>query len=377
MGDFTMPALGASMETGTLVQWLKQPGDAVKRGEIIAVVDTEKGAIEIEVFEDGVVTDLVVAPGTPVPVGTVLAHIAASTTLPPGAGPPLPPGPGQAEPRRRAVSPAARRRATEIHVDLEAAVGTGPDGAVTLADVEKLAPAAAGEREKAEQPAAPPKDDLMRHAIATAMARSKREIPHAYLGATIDVTRALEWMTAANTQRSVTERLLPAALLLRATVAAVADAPEVNGHWLDGRSRASAAVHLGVAITLRGGGLVAPAIRDAHLLDLDGLRRSLGDLVSRARSNALRGSDVGDATLTVTNLGDQGVDSVFGIIVPPQVAIVGFGRIVERPAVVDGRILPRRMVTASLSFDHRVLDGHRAGLFLASVDRRLQHPEAL
>jgi len=365
MSDFKMPALGASMETGTLVQWLKQPGDAVKRGDIIAVVDTEKGAIEIEVFEDGVISDLVVAPGTPVPVGTVLAHIAR----------------GKGEPRRRAVSPAARRRAAELHVDLESVPGTGPDGAVTLADVEQrgaaIAPAAPAAPAPGTLPSTPAPDELMRHAIATAMARSKREIPHAYLAASIDVTPAMEWMASVNARRSVTERLLPAALLLRATVGAVADVPEVNGHFIDGRARPSPAVHLGVAIALRGGGLVAPAIRDAQRLDLNGLMRNLGDLVTRARAGALRSSELSEATLTVTNLGDQGVDTVFGIIVPPQVAIVGFGRIVDRPAVVDGQIIARRTVTASLSFDHRVLDGHRAGLFLAAVDRRLQHPEAL
>jgi pyruvate dehydrogenase E2 component (dihydrolipoamide acetyltransferase) len=187
----------------------------------------------------------------------------------------------------------------------------------------------------------------------------------------------MEWMTAANAQRSVSERLLPAALLLRATIRAVSDVPEVNGHWIDGRAQTASTVHLGVAISLRGGGLVAPAIRDAQRLDLDGVMRSLADLVTRARAGALRSSELSEATLTVTNLGDQGVDTVFAVIVPPQVAIVGFGRIVDRPSVVDGQIVARRMVTVSLSFDHRVLDGHRAGLFLAALERRLREPEML
>ncbi len=409
MAEFRMPSLGADMEAGTLIRWLKQAGDTVTRGDIIAEVDTDKGAIEIEVFEDGVIEEIIAQPGEKVPVGRTLARIrtagiapapapappreapraTAGTSAGVPAGAPAPPtlrragAPVPASPQeaRVAASPAARRRATELGLELRSIAGTGPGGAITLADVEGIAataappPTAAGPA-PSRGPAAD-RQQAMRRAIASAMAKSKREIPHAYVTTTIDMSRAMAWLRAENERRAVEDRLLPAALLLKAVATAVPDVPEVNGYWLEDRLQPSSTVHIGTAIALRGGGLISPAIHDVGQRDLGRLMRGLSDLVARARSGALRGSELTDATITVTNLGDQGVDGVLPIIYPPQVAIVGFGRIVERPWVVDGRVEPRPVLNASLSFDHRAVDGHRAGLFLASVDRRLQAPEAL
>ncbi|RPI53845.1 MAG: 2-oxo acid dehydrogenase subunit E2, partial [Acidobacteria bacterium] len=135
--------------------------------------------------------------------------------------------------------------------------------------------------------------------------------------------------------------------------------------------------HIGCAIALRGGGLVAPAVHDADRKDIGTLMREVSDLVARARAGSLKSSELSDATITITNLGDQGVDAGFGIIYPPQVALVGFGRIQERPWVVAGAIEPRPVMTATLSADHRASDGHRGGLFLSSLDRLLQTPEQL
>jgi pyruvate dehydrogenase E2 component (dihydrolipoamide acetyltransferase) len=217
----------------------------------------------------------------------------------------------------------------------------------------------------------------MRAAIAAAMARSKREIPHYYLAADLDLHAALAWLEAENRQRPVTDRLLPAALLLRASALALREVPELNGFWRDGRFVPGEGVHLGVAISLRQGGLVAPAIHDADHKSLDELMAALRDLVARARGGRLRGSEVSDPTITVTNLGDQGVGSVFGVIYPPQVALVGFGRVERRPWAVGDLIGIRPIVTASLSADHRASDGHRGGLYLAALDRLLQQPEQL
>jgi pyruvate dehydrogenase E2 component (dihydrolipoamide acetyltransferase) len=139
----------------------------------------------------------------------------------------------------------------------------------------------------------------------------------------------------------------------------------------------SEAVHVGVAISLRGGGLVAPALHDTAAQSLNDLMRQFRDLVQRARSGALRSSELSDPTITVTSLGERGVESLFGVIFPPQVAIVGFGKVVERPWVVDGKIVARPLVYTTLSADHRVSDGHRGGLFLAAVDRLLQEPSRL
>ena len=374
MIEFRMPALGADMEAGTLVEWLKRSGDAVKRGDIIAVVDTEKGAIEVEVFDDGVIDRTVVEPGQKVPVGTVLAIIRGSAEQPAKVdtgAPPVAASPQTAPVERVRISPAARKAAAELHVDLSSVEGRGPGGSISVADVERAAAA------QHPTPAATDRLAAMRSAIGTAMARAKREIPHLYLSTTIDLTRLLAWVRTENERRAVPDRLLPAVLFIKAVGRACADVPSLNGFWTDRGFASGSGVHIGCAIALRGGGLVAPAIHDVNTKTLDVLAREFADLVRRARAGGLRSSEMSDATITVTNLGELGVESAYAIIYPPQVAIVGFGRIVERPWVVDGRIEPRSVVTVSVSADHRATDGREAGLFLAAIDRGLQAPEML
>jgi pyruvate dehydrogenase E2 component (dihydrolipoamide acetyltransferase) len=406
MADFLMPSLGADMEAGTLVEWKVAPGQAVKRGDVVAVVDTDKGAIEVEIWEDGVVAEILVPTGTKVPVGTVLARVrGAAQAAAPGAGPPpavpaprreveaprpaaaAPPavsGPGRAR-----ASPAARAKARELGVELSSVAGTGPDGAVTLSDVEATAGKAAAAPAPARAapvaaaavpgaaPAAPSAAVGMRQAIAAAMARSKREIPHYYLGLDVDLSRALAWLARENERRPVTERLLPVALLLKAVARAAREVPEMNGFFVDGAFRPAGSVHLGVAISLRQGGLIAPALHDVDRLDLSAVMRGLNDLVARTRRGGLRSSELSDGTLTVTSLGDMGVGEVYGVIYPPQVALVGFGRVQERPWAAGGMLGVRPVVTVTLAGDHRVSDGIRGAQFLAVVDRLLQAPEAL
>jgi pyruvate dehydrogenase E2 component (dihydrolipoamide acetyltransferase) len=217
----------------------------------------------------------------------------------------------------------------------------------------------------------------MRAAIGAAMAKSKREIPHYYLGATIDVTRALSWLEQQNAGRPVAERVLFAAVLIRASALALADVPELNGHWTDGRLQIAPAVHLGVGIALRGGGLVAPAIHDAEKKNTVEIMRALGDLIIRARSGGLRSSELSDATLTITNLGEQGVEEVYGVIYPPQVALVGFGKVLPRPWADGGSIEVRQTLRVTLSADHRASVGHRGALYLAALERLLREPEKL
>lgn len=380
MIEFRMPLLGADMEAGTLVEWLRRPGDPVKRGDIIAVVDTDKGAIDIEVFSDGVVDRLMVEAGQKVPVGTVLAQIRGADETPGTAAPPAPTAAPMTEPgeARRRASPAARRAAEQLEVDLAAVTGTGPGGAVTLSDVERaasmkrLAPTPAGERARVTDRAG-----AMRRAIAAAMVRSKREIPHLYLAATMDITRTLDWLSKENERRPVDRRLLLIALLMKAVAKAVGDAPGVNGFWQQDAFQPATGVHVGCAVALRGGGLVAPAIHDADRKDLDMVMRDVLDVVARARAGTLRSSELADSTITVTSMGDLGAEAAFAVIYPPQVAIVAFGRPVQRPWVVDGRVEPRLVLTASVSADHRAVDGRRAGQFLAAVERWLQTPETL
>jgi pyruvate dehydrogenase E2 component (dihydrolipoamide acetyltransferase) len=382
------------MDEGTLLEWKVKLGDPVKKGDVVAVVDTSKSAIDVEIWEEGTIYELVHEPKETLPVGTVIARLlepgetkehaeeekrrlaaeakaAAAPAAPspvPATGRPLAPALPSAEGRVRA-SPAARQRARELGVDLAAVAGTGPHGAITIEDVDKAAAA----------PAAEPRDRAteMRRAIAAAMARSKREIPHYYLATDIPLARASRWLTERNAQQSVTERVLMAVPLLKAVALALKRYPELNGFFRDGAFVPGPGIHLGVAISLRQGGLIAPAIRDVDRKGLDELMRALSDLVGRARALTLRSSEMSDATVTVTNLGDQGVDLVHGVIYPPQVALVGYGKITERPWVEDGKVVVAPVVTASLSADHRASDGHRGALFLIELARLLQDPEKL
>ena len=363
MIEFRMPTLGADMEAGTLVEWLKKPGDALKRGDIIAVVDTDKGAIEIEVFDAGVLDHTVVEAGQKVPVGTVLAILRGEGEAPLAAeAVPVPP---------MRVSPAARAAADKLRIDLHSVDGRGPGGAITVGDVERAAA-----RRRVAPPAAE-RSAGMRTAIGAAMSRAKREIPHLYLSTTIDLSAAMTWLAAENQRRPITERLLPAVLLIKAVARACIAVPALNGYWIDHAFEAGKNVHVGCAIALRGGGLVAPAIHDVSTKSVSAVAAELADLVQRARAGGLRSSELSDATITVTNFGDLGVESGYAIIYPPQVAIVAFGRIVERPWVVDGQVVPRTLVTASVSADHRATDGREAGRLLAAIDQALQSPEAL
>lgn len=217
----------------------------------------------------------------------------------------------------------------------------------------------------------------MRAAIGALMARSKREIPHYYLQLEIDMARALDWLHEANLTRAVNERLLPSVLLLSAVARAVVEMPDMNGFWVDGAFQPGSGVHLGVAISLRGGGLIAPALHDADRKSLEEIMSGLRDLVQRARTGRLRGSEMSDPTITVTNLGERGVDLVHGVIYAPQVALVGFGAIRERPWAAEGMLGVRPIVTATLAADHRASDGHAGSRLLTLIDRQLQNPEEL
>ena len=405
-----MPALGADMDEGTLNEWRIAPGDTVTRGQIVAVVETTKAAVEIECWHDGVVGELLVPVGQTVAVGTPLATLLEPGEKPGAVTPPAAASPAAASPvlsptapqhpaaasapvgHRLWVSPVARRTAGSMGIDLKTVSGTGPQGAITLHDVEHAAATAHHETPKppprpapADEPAAPmsaaekarARGAAMRASIAAAMSRSKREIPHYYLADEIILDTALAWLTEQNAGLPITERLLPAVLQLKAVALATVKFGEFNGFWRDDGFEPASGQHVGVAISLRGGGLVAPAIHDVSEKTLAELMADLTDLVARARSGSLRSSEMSDPTITVTNLGDKGVDSVFGVIYPEQVAIVGFGRPAQRVVVVDGGIRVATTVHASLAADHRASDGARGALFLAEINRLLQQPAEL
>ncbi|WMX48430.1 2-oxo acid dehydrogenase subunit E2 [Streptomyces roseicoloratus] len=483
MAEFTMPSLGADMDEGTLSQWLVHPGDRVTRGDVVAVVETAKSAIEVECFDSGTVNELLVDEGTTVPVGTPLAVIATSDDQRPvatplvrrladerhvdlaavhGSGPggritradvegveaershapdakhsvapspdkdtdttpkqqktaakrrrqqtpepvrgataeprpsrggaprlrddlvlPQSAGPDQGNvspeqrpgsapiaggPARVHASPLARRLAAELSVDLAEVSGTGRGGSVRAGDVRATAA-------KAARPHG--HHDAARVATARLMSRSKREIPHFYLSTTVDMAAALDWMHARNRDLPLSARLVPAALMLKAVALAARKVPELNGHWIDDAFVPADEVRLGVAVSLRSGGLVAPALAHADTLSVVEVMAALRGLVARARHGRLRSSETTDPSITVTNLGDQGVEAVYGVVYPPQVALVGLGRIVERPVAVDGLLGVRPVVTATLSADHRAADGATGARLLTALDRLLQQPEEL
>ncbi len=379
-----MPSLGADMESGRIVKWNIKPGDHVKRGDIVAEVETQKGIIDVEIFESGEVTALLVPEGDEVPVGAPLATLNGTTSSAIETAHELAPEPAPrplAEPvvdsHRTRISPAARRLAEELGVSIEDLAGTGLGGAITRDDVRAAAQQSPPVAPQPPAVPAPDRGDAMRDAIAAAMARSKREIPHYYLGTDVDMSRALEWLEKENLKRPVTDRLLPAALLLKAVAVAVRDVPEMNGFWRGGRFDQSDAVHVGVAISLRRGGLVAPALLDTDKKSLSEVMAGLLDLVQRARTGKLKSSEISEPTITVSNLGEQGVGIVYGVIYPPQVALVGFGAIQERPWAENGMLGVRPIVTATLSADHRASVGHRGGLFLARIAELLRKPEEL
>ena len=385
------------------------------------MVKTDKADVEVEVFDDGVIGELLVPVGDDMlEVGTPLATIVdagdvqqasvppptppppqmpplpESAAAPPTAPPPHPPEPAvtpvvppsrsaaPAGASRFAASPYARRRASELGVDLATVTASQPGHPISAADVER----AVGWRAVTAAPPAPapspseppaPADQAtsMRLSIGRLMARSKREIPHYYLQEDMELTAALAWLRRENEREPVEARILPAALLYKAVALAAAATPELNGHWIDDHFVPGRGVHLGVAISLRGGGLIAPAVRDADQLSLVDLMTALRDLTTRARGGRLRGSEMTDATITVTNLGERGVGSVFGVIYPPQVALVGFGKVSDRVRAVDDAIGIRPVVTATLSADHRATDGHIGARLLADVARRLNQPKEL
>jgi pyruvate dehydrogenase E2 component (dihydrolipoamide acetyltransferase) len=400
MSEFTMPSLGADMEAGTLVEWMRKPGDRVQRGDAIAAVETQKGAIEIEVFESGVLERILVEIGQRVPVGTVLAIIrsereVAGATVP-GSGPPaatttavpvlsapraIEPAPKAAAAAEAVVSsaritPAALRRAQELGIEMKD-VRPGSDGVIGLREVEAARPAEAA-AVAARAPVSPGVDlDEMRKAIAAAMARSWREIPHYFVGSILDVTPLLSWLQRENLQRPIAERLHYAAPLAKAVALALKKTPVLNGHYGERGFQPSDHVHLGIAIALRGGGLIAPTILDADTLPVPELMKRLDDLVARVRGGRLRSSEMTAATATLSNLGEETADVLQPVIYPPQVAIVGCGQIVERAWAHDDALSARQTMTVTVGGDHRVSDGRAASKFLTRLANLLQHPEAL
>ncbi|MGD8426782.1 MAG: dihydrolipoamide acetyltransferase family protein [Balneolaceae bacterium] len=401
MGEFVMPSLGSQMIEAKLIQWFVKPGDKVKKGDIIGEIDTEKGLIDIEVFEEGTITELRAKEGETIPVGAVMAVIDGKKEqkvitreekgvkekhIEENGKQGRPVVPKEKEPRlhRLKASPLARRVAKDLNVDLSKVKGSGPEGTIHKKDVEAFAQEVKGEEtfrkeiEMAEQIAdAETTPKSMRKAIAAAMSRSNQEIPHYYLETDIDLKAALDWLEETNKKRAVNERILPPMLLIKAVANALTEVPELNGFWTDEMMHIEEGIHIGFAISLRQGGLMIPAVMNADMKSMEEIRVEFLDMIMRAREGHLKSREISSATITITSLGERGADTVYGIIYPPQVALIGFGKIMDKPLAVDGAISIRPVLGVTLAGDHRASDGHTGSRFLEKLNDQLQHPEEL
>jgi pyruvate dehydrogenase E2 component (dihydrolipoamide acetyltransferase) len=383
MLEFQMPSLGADMEAGTLSEWLVKPGDTVKRGDIIAVVDTQKGLIDIEVFDEGTIHDLLIKENDKVPVGTVMALIENGHETVTTKEEKIPAKILREEkvvekitvaekPHGIKASPLAKRIATEKGIDLSAIKGTGEEGAITKEDVEKAIVEKMAPREEKKTTST----ENIRMAVAAAMSKSNREIPHYYLETKADMSKAMAWLTEANKQRTVKQRLLPVVLLLKAVAKALTDVPDLNGYWEIGLQRKKD-INIGFVVSLRSGGVMIPAIHNADKKTIDELMASLNDIIPRARAMKLRSSELSESTVTVTSLGEGNAETVYGVIYPPQVAIIGVGSINEQPWAEMGMLDVRPVLNITLSADHRATDGATGSRFLMAVKNHLGKPELL
>jgi pyruvate dehydrogenase E2 component (dihydrolipoamide acetyltransferase) len=396
MIEFKMPSLGADMDAGTLIEWRKKPGDTVKRGDIIAEVETQKGLIEVEVFDEGIISELLIKEGTKVPVGTVLALINPSQSeleMPKEVSPEK----TEIQPTEEKIaektvgekleethlkaSPLAKRIASENGIELSKIQGTGEEGVITKEDVEK----AIAQRDKIteilkesieKKEESGFKMESIRAAVAAAMSKSNREIPHYYLDKKIDITKSLDWLFEKNQQRTIQKRILPAALLIKAVAKSLVDYPDLNAVWENGLQQKKE-INIGFVVSLRGGGIIVPAIHNADLKSVEEIMEALNDIIPRARAMKLRSSELSDSTITITNMGEGGADLVYGIIYPPQVAIIGFGSSSEQPFAENGMVGIRTVLNATLAGDHRATDGLVGSGFLATLNKNLQNPELL
>ncbi|GAA5215212.1 dihydrolipoamide acetyltransferase family protein [Corallincola platygyrae] len=423
MKEITMPSFGSDMEQGVLTEWQVKVGDEVKRGDPIAVIETHKGAIELDAFDEGAIAQLLVQVGEQTPVGQPIAMLAepgeeitSATTvdqkretapdLDTSVAPDAPPAKVPAKPIAprapntavatadfQPATPAARKLAAKSGILLSDIKGTGPGGAITLVDVEGLlaiggvssvsaTDSPSSEKTTESVPAKAVAQSgfdpaMMREAISATVTRSKREIPHYYLSHTLDISKLEQHLAERNADVEPLKRTLLIAPLLSLIARALIKFPQLNGHYRDGQFVPSEVVDMANAVNLRGGGLVMPVLRQVDKSSMEALMQQLQAVTERAKQGSLKFSDLDNPSFTVTSIGDRGVESILGVIYPPQVAIVGLGCPRSDVVVVDGEITVSRVMTVTLSADHRVTDGHYGSRFLMEINKRLQKPEAL
>ena len=414
--DVIMPQMGADMTEGTLVRWLKQVGDEVSRGEILAEIETDKATVELEAYEAGVLRKHVVPEGETVPVGQVIAILGAADEAiedepelkprPPVADRHSESSPAPAESRaarapsapveggRVRISPVARRIATDAGIEPSAIAGTGPDGRILRRDVEaaiasqsaapKPAAIAAPSPERAAAPSSGPAAapfelvpfTRMRQAIARRMSQSKQHQPHYYITLDVDMTAASAFRSQLNSQAADDQRVSFNDLVVKACAIALGRHPRFNAEFTDEGIRVYSQVNLAIGVALDDG-LIAPAIIDVGTKSLGAIAREARDVANRARSGHLKAEEYSAGTFTITNLGAFGVETLIGIINPPQSAILGVGSIMPQPVVIDGQVVVRQVMKVALSADHRVTDGAEGARFVKEIQSLLENPASL
>jgi pyruvate dehydrogenase E2 component (dihydrolipoamide acetyltransferase) len=394
--EVVMPKMGYDMTEGTIVRWRKLEGDEVKRGDIIAEVETSKVTVEVEAYSSGILRKILVPEGRTVPVGEVVAIIADRDEPIPGVA-------EKAAPRERApqavkeapipevaaeeaaripASPIARRMAREQGLDLRQVTGTGPGGRIIKEDIETFLakrPVEAPRPSPAPVAAAPheiPYEERelsrLRQTIARRMAESKRVAPHFYVTSEIDMTEALKLRQGLNalgegTKISVTD------MLVKAAARTLQEFPEVNASFADGKVRVYRRINIGIAVALDQG-LVTPVLPDCDKKPLVQIAREAKELVERARTGRMRPEDLTPGTFTISNLGMFDVDEFVAVINPPEAAVLAVGSVIPRPVVLGGEVRVTDRMRVTLSADHRVIDGAVAARFLQRYKLFLEQP---
>jgi len=420
--EVTMPQMGADMTEGTLVKWFKSVGDQVTRGDIIAEIETDKANVELEAFESGTLIKLVAQEGDVVPVGEVIAVLGAENEAAPEVERKAPPGPDkrEIEPEVKAasqapasapaasavrepepaaaaapadgrvrISPVARKIAEEAGYDYRALKGTGPDGRILRKDVEAAiargdgraaaaaaVPAPATATRAAATTAGTEGLSRMRQAIARRMTQSKTTAPHYYLTLDIDMTAALEFRQQINSSATEEQRVSINDLVVKACAIALERHPKFNAEFAETSIQLHDRINICIGVALDDG-LIAPAILDCQAKSLGRIAVETKDLIERAKAGHLKADEYSAGTFTITNLGAYGVETLIGIINPPQAAILGVGSVMARPAVREGQVVVRQLMKVALSADHRVTDGAEGARFIKEIQNLLEAPAAL
>jgi pyruvate dehydrogenase E2 component (dihydrolipoamide acetyltransferase) len=434
MPDVLMPRLSDTMEEGILSQWVKHEGDQVRKGDVLAVIETDKAAMEMEAYDEGVLNRILVEEGASVPIGTPIAVIGDAGTAPAGAAaqsplpapdhperPPLPPpAPPLLEPAPSAgqvpASPLARKLARERGVDLSTISGSGPGGRVVRADIEEAArlrgtakprpqpgaapaeptPPAPGSHPAALPAAAAPPVPVpaatfplapaadaeeiplttVRRLTAQRLAASAREAPHFYLTVVADAGKLLAFRAQANQRRGADVKVSVTDLLVKACATALAAHPEINVSWDDTRILRHRRVSIGIAVAIDDG-LIVPVIRDADRKTLTETARESHDLTTRARARKLTPDELSGGTFTISNLGMYGIRQFTAVINPPQAAILAVGEAVRQPVVHGDQVAIATTMALTLSIDHRAVDGATAARFLTRLRELIEEPVAI